>query len=611
MKIRFFAACVTACLLIVPLGLPALADHTNPKEPLSETEGAPTSGVPQGLGEWTHIDHFPANPGTDLEFFTKGGATYSSSGTLGQGDEQHVGQRILRLVTRKGKVRPEWVADHGSAHCTPGDPAGTLGLQHDVQVTPKREPRLIVDATDAKERCHDQGGVSGGLEFVNIWGLRKKNFAPREIGMTRHDGYSHNVTVDDERPWIAYNNSSDTGRPWIDVINFRSCLKRNGQTLEELRALCRPEVHRIPFKAHWTAARNTDGELAPKDDGTRGPTACHDITSRGFRIYCAAINGTVVFNTKDMTNNKGNVRGRPLPCTIEEGTDTGAKITDCDLAPKAGNATQDREAYAALGDFNPDTKKPPPPRAKGWRMITQINHPGREPTTNNNDDVRSDEGVAISHEADPVFGGDFMLVSDERGGGVIPGGASCTPGVDNPYGNGGMHVFDISNPNNPKYAKMPDGSKAVFISSNVTAAPTFCNIHVLEKIPGEQRVIMAWYNQGYKIVDYFIDEEGRWTFDEVASFTLPGTNTWTVEDFKIRNHDDGTRTYWFMGSDIQRGIDIVSWRGPTNRNGERADEVATATASAKEKGNLGLVVASLTVLPLAALFGRRRRKLLA
>ncbi|MGH2778869.1 MAG: hypothetical protein ACRDJB_09495, partial [Actinomycetota bacterium] len=229
------------------------------------------------------------------------------------------------------------------------------------------------------------------------------------------------------------------------------------------------------------------------------------------------------------------------------------------------------------------------------------NHPGVE-TGNTNEFVPSDQGVAVSHEADPVFGGDFMLVTDERGGGVIPGGATCTTGIDNPFGNGGMHVFDISDPDNPKYALTPDGEKAVFISDNVTTAPTFCNIHVIEKIPGEQRVVMAWYSQGIKVVDYFVDGNGRWSFDEVASYQLPGADTWTAEDFKIVNNDDGTRTYYFMASDITRGIDIVSWTGPTNRGGERAPERTS------DSGNARLLLVGATLLPVAALFGRRRRK---
>jgi hypothetical protein len=467
-----------------------------------------------------------------------------------------------------------------------------------VQITPKKRTELIIDATDATGRCHDEGTGGGGLELVSAVGLQKKNFKPREIHLTRHDGYSHNLTVDDRRPWIVYNSTSDTGRPWVDVLDIRSCLDLRSKTLKQKRALCRPKVFRIPFKNSWTTARNTDGELAPADDAFRGPTGCHDITVSGYRLYCAAINGTAVLNTKHLTKKSGAIRGEPLPCKIVAGTDTDAKVTSCDLGAGNDGAPADRAAYKELGK----------PQANGWRLVAKVNHPGRNQGSNNNTDVRSDEGIAVSHESDPVMDGKFMLVTDERGGGVVPGGASCTPGVDNPYGNGGMHVYDIRG-DNPRYAKMPGGERAIFISSNVTAAPTFCNIHVIEKIPGEQRVIMAWYNQGFKIVDYFINDDGRWIFDEAASYNIPGANTWTVEDFKIKNNDDGTRTYWFIGSDIQRGIDIVKWRGPTNRNGERLDEVLTAQNSGNRKGNLGLVVASLTVLPVAAVVGRRRRRL--
>ncbi|MGH7317674.1 MAG: hypothetical protein ACREJS_15610, partial [Candidatus Rokuibacteriota bacterium] len=262
-------------------------------------------------------------------------------------------------------------------------------------------------------------------------------------------------------------------------------------------------------------------------------------------------------------------------------------------------ATEDREAYAALGS----------PRAEGWRFLGSVNHAGRE-DGNTNQFRRADEDVAVSHEADKVPGRNFMFVTDERGGGVVPPGASCAPGLDNPIGNGGMHVYDISNldpSRDPPYARTPTGEKAIFISDQVTAGATFCNIHVIENIPGEQRVVMAWYSQGVKIVDYFINANGRWTFDEVASFQFPNSNTWTVEDFKIVNHANGTRSYFFLASDIQRGIDVLRWTGPTNRNGERVAVVAARAASSRNRGNLGLLVAGLVVLPVAAVIGRRRR----
>ncbi|HEX2049582.1 MAG TPA: hypothetical protein VHJ34_02995 [Actinomycetota bacterium] len=589
----WWAALLTAASVLV--AAPAAADHTNPREPQSPTTGSPADGVAAGEGTWTHLHHFQANPGTDLEFFRKAGRKWSSSGTLGQGDEGHVGQRILRLLNEDGKVRPRWYADHGSANCPTANPSGTLGLQHDVQVTPRKHPKLIVDTTDATGRCHDAEG--GGLELVDITGLgRRAGFEPREIALTRHDGTSHNVTVDKTRPWVLYNSNTDTGRPWIDVIDIRSCLRGIGRlSVSGARDQCRPRVLRMPFEPEWTAQVNhdpNDGEVGEVDPSTA--TGCHDITAARGRIYCAAINGTAIFDVSDITADDGRVRGELLPCELVDGDGTGAKVTDCDLGAGNDSAAADVAAYDAAGR----------PQARGWRFLGSVNHPGRE-DANTNQYVTADEGVAVSHESDPVFGGDFMLVTDERGGGVQPPGASCTPGLENPIGNGGIHVFDVSDPANPEYALTPEGDKAVFISDQLSPMPTFCNVHVIEKIPGEQRLIVAWYSQGIKVVDYFVDGNGRWTFDEVASYQLPGANTWTVENFKIRRNDDGTRTYFFMASDIQRGIDIVKWRGPANVDGRRLLEARRTGASAG--GDVALVAAALVLLPAGAVLGRRRR----
>ena len=104
---------VLAMSFVLAFGAPALADHTDPNEAQSPTQGAPAAPLSSKGGGWEHVAHFPPNPGTDLEFFTKNGQVYSSSGTLGQGSEGHVGQRILELTDAEGNVAPSWVADHG------------------------------------------------------------------------------------------------------------------------------------------------------------------------------------------------------------------------------------------------------------------------------------------------------------------------------------------------------------------------------------------------------------------------------------------------------------------------------------------------------------------
>jgi hypothetical protein len=525
-------------LLIIGLALtfatPAAADHTNPREPLSTTDGAPAEGITRGEGTWEFIMNFAPNPGTDLKFFKKKGQLYASSGTLGQADEGNVGQRIIRLLNDKGEVAPEWVADHGSANCPTANPSGTTGLQHDVAVTPKKNPKLLIDTTDATGRCHDPGG--GGLEFVTIRKLHNEKFEPREIHLTRHVGTSHTVTVDDKRPWIVYNSSSQsTGNtPWIDVLDVRSCLKRG--KLAKKRDDCRPKVYRILFQSEWSRRIDAAGEQVPDSEAS-----CHDITSVGYRLYCANLNSTIILDVRGLTKANGDVKGEPTSCELVDGTNTTAKVTDCSQLPE--------------GDV---------PQATGWKYLGHFNHPGRNGSHNTNTEYESTDGISVAHEAEPSHDGNILFVTDERGGGVIPGGSSCSPGEPNPFGNGGVHAFDISDPSQMDYALNADGEKAVFISEPVLPAPTFCTAHVMELLKGENRFSIAWYSQGTKIVDYAVDAQGVVTFEEVASYTLPNANTWTSQVFKTVTNDDGTTTYYFMASDIERGIDIFSWTGEPN-----------------------------------------------
>jgi hypothetical protein len=278
---------------------------------------------------------------------------------------------------------------------------------------------------------------------------------------------------------------------------------------------------------------------------------------------------------------RGGVKGTPLPCTLVDVTRTAAKVTDCSQAG------------------------PGSPTATGWKFLGSFNHPGRPPgQQNNNLEVPSDEGVSVSHESDPTPDGKFLLVTDERGGGVVPPGASCTQGLDNPFGNGGIHVFNIANPANIQYAQTTDGEKAIWRGEVVLSSESFCTVHVIHQVPDEARLFMGYYSQGIKILDYTVDRNGRWTFDEVASLVLPEANTWVAQPFLIEDNPDGTRTYFLMTSDIERGIDIVSWTGPKHplRSGGPGGGGGSISAA-----DAGLLVLGLLVLPAASRLRRRRR----
>ncbi|HWC15050.1 MAG TPA: hypothetical protein VG929_10730 [Actinomycetota bacterium] len=531
---------VVAAVVLAGSAAPAWADHTHPRERLAATEDpGSTELITRGEGTWEFIRNFPPNPGTDIKLFKKKGRLFAVTGTLGQANEQHVGQRFIRLINLYGKIKPMWRADHGSSNCPTANPAGTTGLQHDQTVTPAKNPVLMIDTTDATGRCHDPGG--GGLEIVDISRIHKKKFQPREIHLTRHAGTSHTVTLDATRPWILYNNASQSsGMSWIDVVDIRSCLKAvKAKTLGGKRKACRPKVSRIPFRPEWSQRINGAGE---RIEGTE--SSCHDITARPGRIYCANLNSTIVLDVKNLTNDRGAIRGSSLPCKVVDGTRTKAKVTDC----------ADPELSGGL--------------ARGWKYIGHVNHPGRNGSHNTNTEYERTEGVAVSHEAEPTPDGKWMFVTDERGGGIVPGGASCSE-VPNPYENGGVHVFNISQGGEFQYAQDVDGNNAVFLGEVVVPSPTFCTAHVMEQIAGEQRFSIAWYTQGTKIVDWFVNPQSQWSFRETASVVPQGppATTWTSLVFKKLRNDDGTVTYYFIASDIARGIDVFSWTGPANPNG--------------------------------------------
>jgi hypothetical protein len=592
---RFLLVVVCVAGLVVGMGLPAAADHTDPNSPLTPMppDGFPGAepGMARGEGEWDFVTNFPANLASDVKFFDKGGKRYASQGTLGQGPRGtfYVGQRMIQVLDDANELAPTFRADHGSAACNSPATSAT-GLQHDAFATPLADPEILFDATDAVGRCHDTPG--GGLELIDVSGLGDPEFEPREVHLIRFNGYSHTLTVDPKRPWIVFSNSSDfANNNTLDFADIRTCLSESaggtladGADLDARRASCRPVVYRIPYEDEWTQATNADGdELRP------GSAACHDLVVEDNIIHCSALNAELLLDISDLTDENGDPRGEPLQCEGVEGTnDTAAMVTDCALGGPTATGDAMRTAWAEQGS----------PQATGWRYLGHFNHPGRNNqfgTTdgNSNTVVRADDGVAVSHETRPIpasVSGDrrFIMVSDERGGGVVPGGASCTDDNFDVYGHGGMHFYDVTDPANIDHAKLLDDDgneqKAFWRGDVVVPQGTFCVVHRFRFLPGEKRFVMGYYSQGIKIVDYDIDENGYFTFDEVASYTFKDSNTWTGDVFHYTDNADGTRTYHIAASDtlqalgnLTRGMDIISWTGPPNPiDGGCADEPPAA-----------------------------------
>ena len=275
----------------------------------------------------------------------------------------------------------------------------------------------------------------------------------------------------------------------------------------------------------------------------------------------------------------GAVKGTPLPCDLLAPGDpspgagqpahpgtavTGAWITDCSEWTKAKHQATIPTAVAT-----------------GISVVGIIHHAGRDgniPVVEQNS--APDEDISVSHESDPTPDKDTLFVTDERGGGVVPPGASClTPNALNTTGNGGVHAYDISDPANPTHSLTPSGDPAVFRAEPTVPAADFCTSHVMEQVPDENRFFIAWYSQGIRVVDFFIDDQGRVTFQEIGYFvpTQPASPLmWTAKPFLIKDNPNGTRTYYLAANNISnsvtgtgapadgRGIDVLSFTATPN-----------------------------------------------
>jgi hypothetical protein len=587
---RILVAVLASALAVVAATAEAHFDHPVP----SFSQGAPLStavnaGGP-GEADWELITTIPTgNPHTDLDFFRHNGEDYLSAGTLAAGPNAG-GQTIVQL-TQGGLVDPEYVTGHPSASCVSTTQSVT-GLQHDAEATPKggqilnapnpfrdtREAQLLVDATDAEGRCHDQGilgqqAPNGGLEIVDI----TNPAAPKEIGLTAHIGESHTVNIDPKRPHIAFSVTSDgttigedgrraneTGTSnaldGFEVVDMSSCMNFPANTtVEQKRAACRPEVYRY---------RYPEATMATSSQFPQVVGGCHETEIYpDDTLTCAGVQATLLFDLSgafadrgtpnDYTDDKP--RGTPLPCRVRDSSNavplfsTGAKVTDCVIGTRNGVDQPLRvSSWLEIGS----------PSLQGVRHIGSVHHMGFDDQAGQSVEPPFDstQDVFVSHEAELTTSRKHVLVTDERGGGVLPGGATCSSASDIKIGNGGIHAYPADKfsrtvpPNAAEaqkaYAQDPAGNRAIY-RAQIRTQPqaTVCTSHVMQQIPGQNRIFMGWYSQGTQVVD-FTEPGDRIDMKYAGHFIPEGANTWTSAIFKVQQNRDGSYTYWGATGDF-------------------------------------------------------------
>ena len=584
-------------LLVLPAAVVAHdLDHpapsfTPPGQPLSSNVNSGGPGA-----KWQLLSTLvTGNPHSDLDFFTQGGETYASVGLLGS-SANGGGQSIAKL-SDKGAIKPAVISQHPPASCA-GVAASATGLQHDVEATPKgnvifntdvlqanrQDTQLLLDASDAPGRCHDNGtlGVGaprGGLEIIDVTDPAD----PVEIGLTSHIGQSHTVNVDPRRPHIAYSVTSDpigvdkdgkrqnelesgsgsqpNNLDGFEVIDLKSCLEAPlgtippGTSPQAKRDLCKPQVFRYRYPSAAIAQGHTVN--APG----QGIFGCHELeVYPDDRLTCGSGAAGIVFDIKGMFDNSGTpmnfnddkLRGAPLPCALRASTTvgafgTGAKVTDCVNGSSNGSSVDLRiPNWIRIGS----------PAVAGVNHVGSAFHMGRVATDEEAiAPFNSTQDIDFDHELELTNSGRFMLATDERGGGVVPPGATCSPAGDNAQGNGGLHAYSLdrlkkSRPGSAAeafqtYARTPSGEKAIF-RARIRTQPqgSFCTAHVFQQIPGQNRIFMGWYSQGTQVIDFVEHRDGSFEFKEAGYFIPENANEWVSQIFKVERNGDGTFTYF-------------------------------------------------------------------
>ncbi|MGI9018882.1 MAG: hypothetical protein ACR2HR_17560 [Euzebya sp.] len=138
-------------------------------------------------------------------------------------------------------------------------------------------------------------------------------------------------------------------------------------------------------------------------------------------LSCAAGASLITYDISGMFNDNGTpgdrtddtINGNPLPCRMRASTSTpdrttGAPILDC----VNGGTTEAPVNLQVSGWIDAGA-----PAVEGIEHISTAYHQGRSAG-----EFPATEDIDFNHESEYTHSGNFLLATDERGGGIVPPG---------------------------------------------------------------------------------------------------------------------------------------------------------------------------------------------
>lgn len=173
-----------------------------------------------------------------------------------------------------------------------------------------------------------------------------------------------------------------------------------------------------------------------------------------------------------------------------------------------------------------------------------------------------DPAIYLDHQADPVTVGDrtFVIINDELAG---AGGNEFCPG-------GGLHVWDVTDETAPTKVGAwfaPEVTVREGAGTGLEGTVT-CTSHVFRIYPEQQKLVIAWFGAGIRVID--LSELGATPpanagvagaslpmgMEEVGYYRFPAdSDAWSAKVFRFE--DDGSA--FIFADDQTRGFDVFRY----------------------------------------------------